>query len=104
MKISDGIEVFSFSIEKALKKYGKRFLKTLGKPDRGFCVIKGRIDSLQTVQVPVKSQADVAPFLRLQTTTCPNLSGEARCQQATVQHDCHPQPAAATHRPAQVTN
>jgi len=32
MKISDGITVFSFSIEKVLKKHGKWFLKMRGNP------------------------------------------------------------------------
>jgi len=32
MKISDGIKFFSINIEKALKKYGERFLKMCGNP------------------------------------------------------------------------
>jgi len=32
-KISNGVNVFSFSIENVLKKYGKCFLKMCGNPD-----------------------------------------------------------------------
>jgi len=33
MKVNDGIEVFQFSIERVLKKYGKCFLKICGNPE-----------------------------------------------------------------------
>jgi len=32
MKITDGIKVFSFGIEKVLEKYGKRLLKNVWEP------------------------------------------------------------------------
>ena len=33
MKVNHGIEVFQFSIERVLKKYGKCFLKICGNPE-----------------------------------------------------------------------